>query len=254
MITLLIYFAIGSVGGFFSGFLGIGGGVILLPLMVYLARIPIKEATSISMWFVIFSSISGIVAHKKLGNIDLEIGLWLSGGSVVGSIIGTRVASISSDRILQIVFIGVLLAASVMLLVPSLEYETGVNLTEYQHNKKIFGLPIGLVQGVLTGILGIGGGFIIVPLMICVLRMKTIKAVGTSLLVMFLSAIVALVSKAMMNEFAWPGAAWMIILGGIIFAQLGSRVASEVSSRLIRGTLFILLLMIVGKMIYELIA
>ena len=254
MITLLIYFAIGSVGGFFSGFLGIGGGVILLPLMVYLAQIPIKEATSISRWFVIFSSISGIVAHKKLGNIDSKVGLWLGGGSVVGSIIGTRVASISSDRMLEIVFIGVLLAASVMLLVPSQENDTDDSLTLGNQRNKILSLPIGLAQGILTGILGIGGGFIIVPLMICVLRMKTIKAVGTSLLVIFLSAIVALISKMMMNEFAWPGAAWGIILGGIIFAQLGSRVANQVSSWFIRGTLVVLLLMIAGKMIYELIA
>ena len=253
MSTALMPLVIGSIGGFLSGFLGIGGGVILLPLMVYLGQMPIKEATAISMWFVIFASISGIIAHKKLGNIDLGIGLWLGGGSVAGAVIGTRFAGILSDKMLQVVFIGVVFAAAIMLLVPSREDDPEVDLTSEGRPSKVLALTIGLAKGILTGILGIGGGFIVVPLMICVLHIRTIKAVGTSLVVTFLSAIAALVSKAMMSEFVWSGTAPGIILGGIVFAQLGSRAASRVDAWHLRRTLFALLLMIAAKMVLELV-
>lgn len=254
MSTVLIPLVIGSIGGFLSGFLGIGGGVILLPLMVYLGQIPIKEATAISMWFVIFASISGIIAHKKLGNIDLGIGLWLGSGSVVGAVIGTRFAGTLSDKTLQVIFIGTVFAAAIMLLVPSGEDDLEVDPTTEGRPSKLWALTIGLAKGILTGILGIGGGFIVVPLMICVLHIKTIKAVGTSLVVTFLSAIIALVSKIMMGELVCPGTAPGIILGGIVFAQLGSRAASRVDAWFLRRMLFALLLLIAAKMILELVA
>lgn len=247
----LVSLVIGGIGGFLSGLLGIGGGVVLVPLMVQFGGIPIKEAANISMWFLVVSCVSGVAAHKKLGNIEWETSVWLGGGSVAGSVASSLFAANVSEKALQAVFVGVVCLSIVMLLAP-----LGGRRNESERLRgtgRAKTAALGFFQGLITGALGVGGGFLVVPLMIGLLGMPTLKAVGTSLTVLFFSAIAALLSRLAVSDFIWPDAAAGILVGALLCPPLGSRIASRVDPRYLRWALLVLLIIIAVKMTAKLV-
>lgn len=243
---------IGAVGGFLSGFLGIGGGVILIPLLIYLGEYSIKDATAVSVVFIIFASISGILGHKK--NINLEIGIWIGISSIVGTFSVAFLNNIISDRMLNYFFGVVVFLSAFMLLFPTArERQTDLDNIESESiiSKRLLAVFIGLLKGSLTGLLGVGGGFIVVPLMIYCLKMRTLAAVGTSLLITLISGICATISKtATLKTIEISSITW-IVLGAIISAQIGAWLAYQVKPALIRKILFMLLLLIFVRLAWD---
>lgn len=251
MLENIIFLLIGCVGGFFSGLLGIGGGVILLPLLSTLGQVSIKTAASISMVFIIFASLSGIVAHKKMGNIDLSVGIWMGASSVIGALGGTLLTGKIPEILLQLIFLGVVILAAMMLLMAKPKGENPQVKEDHSFKKPLI-IVMGLIKGLLTGMLGVGGGFIVVPLMIYFLGMFTLKAIGTSLVVTLLSGIAGIIGKTLFYE-PLTTATWWVILGAVPLAQLGSRVAARTAPKLLRCFLFALLAAIFVETTFELI-
>ncbi|MFO7953117.1 MAG: sulfite exporter TauE/SafE family protein [Bacillota bacterium] len=239
----------GCIGGFFSGFLGIGGGVVLIPLLIYWGGMEINNAATISMIFIVPASISGIICHKRLGNIIAYIGILMGIGSLIGSFSSALFADMISEFILQLIFLVVVLIAAFMLL-----FKDRVNTYTKKDVpiKKITTILIGLIQGTLTGMLGIGGGFIVVPLMIYFLAMPIHFAVGTSLVVIFFSANAGIIGKAAGLSLSF-GSAWLVIVGAIPSAQLGGWVASKTKPYLLRYFFLILLVIIFISMLFDII-
>ena len=115
MLTLVL---IGAVGGFLSGLFGIGGGVILIPLLVYGGQIPIKIATSVSMVFIVFASVSGILAHRARGKLDLSTGVWMGTATVSGALVGSLLSDVFPEAFFYWLYIILVGAAVVVLLLP----------------------------------------------------------------------------------------------------------------------------------------
>ncbi len=247
----IVLLLIGGIGGILSGFLGIGGGVVLIPLLVYWGGISVKAAASVSLVVIIFASLSGIYAHRR--NIDLKIGAWLAVSSVVGALAGAYLGNWVSEVLLKTIFMLVVLAAALMLVLPRNEgcESPKRDLGNRESGKRQYkALLIGLGQGILTGMLGVGGGFIIVPLMICFLDMPTVSAIGTSLAVIFFSGLSGLVLKAATHQVVLATVLW-VILGAVPGAQIGAWAANNCQPRRLQLSLLILLLIILGKMVWE---
>jgi len=218
-------------------------------MLIYWGGLPIADAVTISMIFIVFASISGIICHKRLGNIVGYIGILMGIGSVAGSFSSALFSGVISDFILQLVFIAIVFIAAVMLL---FKERIDNNIEEGILTKKITTILIGLVQGILTGMLGIGGGFIIVPLMIYLLGMPVHSAVGTSLVVIFFSANAGIVGKAAGLSLTL-GSAWLVVVGAIPCAQIGGWTTSKTKPHVLRNFLFALLVVVLISMLFDVI-
>ena len=158
---------IGLVGGFLAGLLGLGGGVIIIPLLVYGAGLPVKLATGVSVIQALFAAASGVTIHRKHRSVDTRLGLVLGVTGVIGGAVGSFGSAAITGRALLFTYSCLVLAAIALLFfAPRNEQPRPAPVDIWR------AAPIGLGVGVLAGILGLGGGFIIAPLLISVLKIS----------------------------------------------------------------------------------
>lgn len=227
---------IGLVGGFMAGFLGIGGGIVIIPLLLYGAGLPVKLAMGISMVQAFFATLSGLLIHRRNRTVDVRLGISLGVCGLAGGTIGSFGSSFVSGRVLLTLYL-FLVAIAIGLLIFAPRHEKPITAPVELWKA----LPLGLGVGTLAGMLGVGGGFIMTPLMISVLRIPTRIAVGTSLLMILPTTVAGSLGKIATGQFDLLIALW-IIAGSMVGAQFGGRANSRLSPRVIRATLVLLLI------------
>ena len=196
---ILLLLLVGAIGGTFSGALGVGGGIVMVPLMLVLLRFDQRRAAATSLAAIVLSSISGAATYTFAGHTDVIAGVLLGAGGVVGSLIGTRLLKVLPIGYLRWGFIALLvvIAARMLLVVP--DRSEGIDLGV----ATMIGLVVaGVVMGILAGMFGIGGGVLIVPVLIAVFGASDLVAKGTSLLAMIpisITGSIANVRNRMLN-------------------------------------------------------
>ena len=179
---VILLVIVGALGGLFSGAFGVGGGIVMVPLFVWLLGFDQRRASATSLVAIVPASLVGSLVYLANGHVDVAAALSIGAGGVVGALIGTRLLRILPLTVLRWAFVVLLVAAAVRLLffeVPSrgAEFELGV--------WAIVGLVVfGVAVGTLSGLLGVGGGVIIVPVLIGLVGIGDLLAKGTSLLAM----------------------------------------------------------------------
>jgi uncharacterized membrane protein YfcA len=218
---ILLLVLVGLVGGVFSGALGVGGGIVMVPLMLILLRFDQRRAAATSLAAIVLSSISGGATYAVAGHADVIAGLLLGAGGVAGTLIGTRLLKVLPIAVLRWGFIALLvvIALRMFLVVPDrgADIEFGVATA--------IGLVVsGVVMGILAGMFGIGGGVLIVPLLVAVFGVSDLIAKGTSLLAMIPISISGSIANVR-NDLVRPldglvigGAALLASLGGAAIA------------------------------------
>ena len=247
LLSLVSLALIGLVGGFMAGLVGIGGGIVIIPLLVYVAGLPVNIATGVSMIQAFFATVSGLVVHRKKRSIDVRLGVLLGAVGVVGAAIGSFGSkSLSDVTLLTVYFVLVVVAVILMFMAPK-----GADATEYKYFPPLAG-GLGLIVGVLAGMLGVGGGFIMTPLMISVMRIPTRVAVGTSLLMILPTTLSGSVGKIATGQVDL-NVAIVVIVGSIIGAQFGGRANARVAPSTVRLVLTVLLIVILLRTAIDLI-
>jgi uncharacterized membrane protein YfcA len=264
--------ALGVAVGFLSGVFGVGGGFLTTPFLIFFG-IPPAIAVGTQANQLIAASFSGILGHLKRGNVDFKLGAVMFGGSLVGSVLGILIFRLLQhtgqiDFVISALYIVLLGAMGLMMLYESLravlknKIEDG-ETSKLQHHPFFLALPykirfmrsrlyisalipagIGLVGGLLVAIMGIGGGFILVPLMIYVLGMPTLLVAGTSLFHIMLTSIFTTLLHAIANNTVDIVLAFMLIIGGVVGAQIGTRAARKIRGAYARVLLSALLLLV----------
>ena len=263
---IILTLMLGACAGFLAGLLGIGGGVILVPLFLWLfplAGFPpdlvVHSAFGTSLAIVFPTAISSTLAHRKRGNVDWYMVIYLTLGGIAGSVLGSSLAAVLPGDKLKIAF-------GVMQILVSLKlifYKNQETLTDYQFSgsRKPL-LLIGLIGGFFSAFFGIGGGVVAVPLMFMLLRVPIRLAVGNS------SALIVVSSLAAVVCYIWYGlqqtvnapfslgyvnilVAVLVAPLTIIFARIGVTLASRISqAKLVK--VFALLLMVIGlKIVFK---
>lgn len=242
--TNLLLLLLGILTGVASGVLGIGGGLLMVPaLMVF--GVPILPATATSLVGVLLSAVSGTLQNWRTGEVQIGLSLLLALGGIpmaqVGAILGDRLPA----PILAFSFAGLqLIAIYLMGLQRQIgKQKLGDSETLSIHLRTHFGkiLGIGLIAGFLSGLFGVGGGLVMVPLQMLFLSMLIKPAVRNSLGAIVLIAASGLTQHAYNGNVLWiPGVC--LGVGGIIGAQLGTRVLPKLPSRVV-NLLFRLLLL-----------
>lgn len=186
MIRTLPLVLIGLIGGFFSGLFGVGGGIILVPLLILVVGFGQKLASGTSLAVIVPTAIAGTVSYAANGSIDWIAGACLGAGAIGGSLLGTWLLHRIRVAYLRWLFIVFLLVVGVrmLFLVPdrALELDTTPVLA-------LLLVGVGFLVGVLSGLLGVGGGVIVVPVLILLFGASDLIAKGTSLLMMIPTAL-----------------------------------------------------------------
>ena len=278
--VLLIVF-IGMLVGSLSGLFGVGGGFLMTPLLIFLG-IPPAVAVGTEAPHVLASSISGSIVHWRKKNIDIKIGIVLLTGGLVGSTIGVNIFKIlmgfgQIDLIIQLLFLILLGFIGFSMLFESAKttikkYKTtSVIRTKLHQHSWIHGLPlkmrfhrsklyisaippflIGIVVGILSAMMGIGGGFIMIPAMVYILGMSTNVVVGTSLFQIIFVTANSTFFQSYLNQTVDIVLASLMILGGVIGAQIGARIGTSVKAEYLRGALAFIVLTVCLKIFFDL--
>ena len=276
-----IIIGLGGGVGFLSGLFGVGGGFLMTPLLIFFG-IPPAVAVSTEANQIVASSVSGVLAHMRRGNVDFKMGGILMAGGVIGSSLGVALFSFLQsigqiDLVIQLsylVFLGIIgslmLTESVRTIIRSRK-PGAVRGKLHQHNwlhglplkmrfrrsklyiSAILPLALGAFVGILAAIMGVGGGFIMVPAMIYLLGMPTSVVVGTSLFqIIFVTANVTLLQSIQTQtvDFLLAG---LLLFGAVIGAQFGSRAGALLRGEQLRGLLALMVLTVCIKIGYDLV-
>tara|TARA_B100000965_G_scaffold405617_1_gene440389 strand:+ start:2895 stop:3797 length:903 start_codon:yes stop_codon:yes gene_type:complete len=274
-IYLLISLGVGI--GFISGLFGIGGGFIASPVLI-LFGIPPSVAVGTTTVQVFASTSTGVLGHYQKKNIDYEMGITMVFGGIFGTLSGVLLLNNLKkigliDNYLNSIYIALLLGTAIFIL-----YETA-KINFIYKNKKfklhqhswIHGLPfkfkyrksklyisiiapllIGFLIGMLTGLTGIGGGFILIPCMIYLLGMKTISVIGTSLFNITLVSFVSLFLQMFINQNIDFVLAIFLIISSSIGAAIASRIIDRFNQENLKVLFGMLLVTIASFLLYDL--
>jgi uncharacterized membrane protein YfcA len=281
-VNFLYLLGLGAGVGMMSGIFGVGGGFLMTPLLIFMG-IPAPVAVGTEANQIVASSVSGALAHFKRGNVDLKMGTMLLIGGIIGSTFGVWLFKWLSAlgqidvviRLAYVVFLGIIGSLMMIESVKAIRRTRSptAGRRKLHEHRWFHGLPfkmrfrrsklyisallplsVGAFVGVLAAIMGVGGGFIMVPAMIYVLGMPTSVVIGTSLFqIVFVTANVTFL-QAYQNQTVDLLLALFLIVGGVIGAQIGTRVGAKLPGEKMR---FLLAAMVVGvciKMMVDLVS
>ena len=275
-VNIILIIFIGMLVGGLSGLFGVGGGFLMTPLLIFLG-IPPVVAVGTEAPRVLASSVSGVIAHWRRKNVDFKMGFFLLTGGIIGSTLGVNLFKILSvfgqiDIVIQMLFIiflgfiGFSMAFESAKTTITKYRTTSIIRTKLHQHSWIHGLPfkmrfhrsklyistippiiIGFFVGVLSAMMGVGGGFIMIPAMVYILGMSTNVVVGPSLFQIIFVTANSTFFQSYLNQTVDIVLASLMILGGVIGAQIGARLGSKLKAEYLRGILALLVLTVCAK-------
>ncbi len=268
VVHIVILVVAGAVTGFLAGFFGVGGGIILVPILLYFftAVLDISSLVSTHLTFgtsllvVVFASLTSAIQHSKNGHVEWKAVTFIGVASVLGAFAGSVFAASLSGKTLQQIFATVVAIAAIRLLI-----ESSTSAKERPMNLSPFGLMgIGLVVGLVSSLAGVGGGVFSIPMMYYFMDFPLKKALGTSSATIVITALAAMIGYVVngwgdsllipYSQFTLGYVDYFhaipIIIGTIPLAKLGATVAHKTHVDRLRILYAIFLLAIAVKMFF----
>jgi len=285
-VNVFVLFGMGAGVGFLSGMFGVGGGFLMTPLLIFY-QIPPAVAVATEANQIVASSFSGAIAHFRRGTVDIKLGLLLLSGGIFGSIIGVAIFSkLRSaghlDFIISILYVVFLGTIGGLMLIESL------NAIRRSRKPRVDGAPIpsrppqrrwiaalpfkvrfhrsqlylsvipvlvlGALVGILASIMGVGGGFIMVPAMIYLLRVPTNVVIGTSLFQIMFVTMFTTIAQSATNQTVDIVLALILMVGGVIGAQFGAQMGQRLKGEQLRALLGLIVLGVCLRLGWDLVA
>jgi len=242
-VTALGY-ALGVLIGVTLGLLGGGGAILSVPILVYILGVPVKSAVPTSLVVVGLTSLVGVVSHYRAGNLNARAALMFAPSAAVGSLVGSRLALLMDSRLQLAIFAVVLLVASVrMFQSVSVEQAAG----PAPSRPLPFLMTIGAGVGLLTGLVGVGGGFLYVPALTLLAGLDMKHAVGTSLALITVSCAAGLAGYLGQVHLDWVLIAIFTALA-FIGVIVGSKLAERLDATRLRKA-FAVLMLVMGVLV-----
>ena len=257
-VSFPLLITIGVATGFFSALLGVGGGLIMVPFLIAVG-ISSDVAGASSVAITCGTAFTGVLAYKKIGNVNLKIGLNITAGAIIGGICGvllTKALRISGnfDLVIHLLFLILLLFVGVFMMKESLfsmlkKQKKARDFTIFKDSKfSIFFLFIvGFLVSILSSIMGVGGGFAYVPVMIYLCGIPTKVALGTSLLIIAVVNGLITIEHATLNKTVDPFLVFIPYMGSIVGVLLGVSLAKKLSGATIRFVFSLVLIAVAVK-------
>nr|WP_298897897.1 sulfite exporter TauE/SafE family protein [uncultured Altererythrobacter sp.] len=268
---------LGAVTGVLSGLFGVGGGFLTTPLLIFYGIPPTVAAASASTQ-VTGASVSGVLAHSRRGGVDYRMGAVTVGGGIFGAIIGAVLFRLLQavgqiDIVINILYVVMLGAIGGLMLQEAVATmrsggETAKKVRKRRHHPVIAALPmrwrfyrsglyisplapflLGFVVGILTMLMGVGGGFILVPAMLYILGMSGNVVVGTSLFQILFVTMATTMMHALTTQAVDIVLAGLLLLGSVMGAQFGTQIAMKAKPEVLRFVLAAIVLAVALRML-----
>jgi uncharacterized protein len=278
-LNIFVLLGLGTAVGFLSGVFGVGGGFLLTPLLIFIG-VPPTVAVASSANQLVGASVSGVLAHWRRGNVDFKMGYVLLVGGLAGSLLGVWIFTLLKrlgqvELTISICYVLLLGTLGGLMIIESIRamlqrHRPGSRRRRLHQHTWMHGLPfkarfrrsrlyisallpigIGFVIGVFSAILGIGGGFIMVPAMIYMLGMPTSVVPGTSLLQIIFVAANVTVLQAYTNRTVDAVLALVLLVGGVVGARIGSRFGTRLRGEQLRFLLALMVLAVAAKLAFD---
>lgn len=282
-VNILVLFGMGAGVGFLSGMFGVGGGFLMTPLLIFY-NIPPAVAVATEANQIVASSFSGALAHFRRGSLDIKLGVMLLVGGIAGSVVGVALfsslrASGQLDFIISILYVGFLgVIGSLMVLEsvnairkarrktddtpaplpPQENWITNLPLKMRFEQSQLYlsvipVIGLGFLVGILASIMGVGGGFILVPAMIYLLRVPTNVVIGTSLFQIMFVTMFTTIAQSATNQTVDVVLAFILMVGGVIGAQFGARAGQKLKGEQLRALLGLIVLAVCLRLGWDLV-
>jgi len=281
-VNIFVYVAMGAAVGFLSGMFGVGGGFLMTPLLI-LTGIPAPVAVGTGSAQVVASSVAGTISQTRRGNVDFKMGLVLFVGGLVGAIVGVKLVGIlhrigQFDVFVSLTYVILLGTVGVLMLIESVRsiahsrngaahkrnrsHHTWVHSMPFKmrfHRSKLYmsvlpPLAIGAFTGLLAAIMGVGGGFVMVPAMIYLLKMPTGVVIGTSLFQIGCVTALTTILHAVFNHNIDAPLAVLLAAGAVVGAEFGASAGQRLKGEQLRFLLAALVLMMALRIAFDLVA
>lgn len=273
----LVIVALGALTGILSGMFGVGGGFLTTPLMIFYGIPPTVAAASAATQ-VTGASVSGVLAHTKRGGVDYQMGAVLVGGGIVGTAIGAGLFRLLQqlgqiDVVINVLYVVLLGGIGGVMARESWQalqaQKTGVPLParKRRHHPMVASLPLrwrfyrsglyisplapfllGIFTGILTMLMGIGGGFVLVPAMLYILGMSANVVVGTSLFQILFVTMMTTMMHALTTRAVDIVLAVLLLIGSVSGAQIGAQLAQRIPAEKLRFVLAAVVLLVALRM------
>lgn len=272
--------ALGFITGILSGLFGVGGGFLTTPLLIFYGISPTVAAASAATQ-VTGASVSGVLAHSKRNGVDYRMGLVMVGGGVLGAMFGALLFRFLQAvgqidvviNILYVVMLGTIGGLMMREAIEALWPREGASKQprKRRHHPMVASLPIrwrfyrsglyisplaplilGVLVGILTMLMGVGGGFILVPAMLYLLGMSGNVVVGTSLFQILFVTMVTTMTHALTTKAVDIVLAGLLLLGSVMGAQFGTQIALKARPELLRLILAAIVILVALRMLYGL--
>lgn len=283
-INVLLLFGLGGAVGFLSGLFGVGGGFLMTPLLI-MAGIPSTVAAASDSNQIVAASTSGSYAHYRMGNVDFKMGLLLLVGGVIGGTLGVQLIKVlmalgNADFVIKITYVVMLGVVGLYMFLESLQSMRKKEAVEVRraepskpsrYARLIQALPwqmrfdksgvtfsailplfLGSLVGILAAIMGVGGGFIMVPVMVYMLRMPMHVVVGTSLFQILFTCINVTVMQAITNHTVDLVLALILLVGSTLGAQVGAKISGRLKADQLKILLASIVLLVMVQMLVSL--
>ncbi len=280
-VNALLVLGMGGLVGFLSGMFGVGGGFLMTPLLIFIG-VPPAIAVGTQANQLVAASVSGVLAHWRRGNVDVKLGIVMLLGGMVGTVIGVWIFALLQrigqiDIAITLAYVLFLGTIGGMMLVESSRALIRRRAPTAKRGKLhrhiwLHGLPlkmrfqrsklyisallpagIGAVGGMLVAIMGIGGGFMLVPAMIYLLNMPTGLVAGTSLFQIIFTTAMATLLQAATNHTVDVMLALLLLIGGVIGAQFGTKAGGKLRGEQARLLLASLVVAVAVKLAFDLV-
>ena len=284
-INILLLFGLGGAVGFLSGVFGVGGGFLMTPLLI-MVGIPSTVAAASDSNQIVAASTSASYAHYRLGNVDFKMGLFLIIGGVLGGTLGVQFIKLlramgNADFVIKITYVVMLGVIGFYMFAESLQsmrkkpvdsprveapakvslYNRMIQALPYQMKFEKSGvvlspllpLILGVFVGILAAIMGVGGGFIMVPVMVYMLRMPMHVVVGTSLVQILFTCINVTIMQSISNHTVDLILAIILLLGSTLGAQFGVRLSRRLKADQLKILLASIVLLVMVQMLVSLV-
>lgn len=280
-VNAFLLLGLGGIVGVLSGMFGVGGGFLMTPLLFFIG-IPPAVAVATEANQIVASSFSGVLAHLKRKTVDLRMGTVLLLGGLIGAAVGVQIfAALTAIgqvdllvKLCYVVFLGIiggLMFFESLRAIRRARGASGAATLPRRHRGWVHALPlkmrfrtsglyisvipplvVGVFVGVLAAIMGVGGGFIMVPAMIYLLGMPTKVVVGTSLFQIIFVTGFATLMHATTTYTVDMVLAVLLLVGGVVGAQIGAAIGVKLKAEQLRILLSIMVLMVCGKLALDL--
>lgn len=277
-VNIILIFGMGAFVGLLSGIFGVGGGFLMTPLLIMIGIPPTVAAASDSNQ-IVGASTSGTLAHYRLGNVDFKMGILLLIGGVAGGTVGVQIIKLlrqmgNADFLIRITYVLMLGFVGSYMFLESLQGLRKTRPSQMVSKKEsryglltkklpwqtrfdksgielsiLMPLGLGVFVGILAAIMGVGGGFIMVPVMVYLLRMPMHVVVGTSLFQILFTCIDVTIMQAHSNHTVDFVLALLLLIGSTLGAQFGAKISRKLKGDQLKIILASLVLLVMIKML-----